>query len=569
MWLNGCANVYFWREISYKWKAYIIGEATTAGVSVTHLSQRRRLGQRGKPLGASLWAVQAVSPLLIPAYQRPRPVCSRPLWSADLFSSTTVPDEHENTTMSSSLERYRDNVTGSTSNQDFFDQTGLPPPHALSGPDDPYASTSHLSHQPTDSASRGSYISANMAPGYKDMDTGANYSGNSAWLEKQQASSRKSKFIVIGSLTLIVAAIVVGVVVGVEVSKSHHSSSSSTDLADSSGSSSGNSSSVVNQTNPNDPSTFEPDSRLKHSFYGLAYTPAGSQLPECGNSLDAVIEDIQLISQLTSRIRLYGSDCNQSALVLDAIERTKVNVSVYLGNYNVPTDGGVSYARQRDEMKSALETFGVDNVLGVTVGNEFMLNYLTANGGGDEPNGPIGNAGAELLIPNITDTRQMLASLNLPKTLPVGTADAGSFFNNEVLQQVDYGMSNVHPWFANVSIDQAAAWTASFFQETNVDDALTLPNKPQMFIAETGWPSNSSDVSNETNGPSNASAANLQIFLDTFVCQANANGTGYFYFEFFDETWKDIQFGGVEGWWGLFYANKTLKPITIPDCHID
>jgi exo-beta-1,3-glucanase (GH17 family) len=50
-------------------------------------------------------------------------------------------------------------------------------------------------------------------------------------------------------------------------------------------------------------------------------------------------------------------------------------------------------------------------------------------------------------------------------------------------------MSNVHPWFANVSIDQAADWTADFFLENNVDIANTLPNKPQMFIAETGWPS--------------------------------------------------------------------------------
>ena len=41
----------------------------------------------------------------------------------------------------------------------------------------------------------------------------------------------------------------------------------------------------------------------------------------------------------------------------------------------------------------------------------------------------------------------------------------------------------------------------------------------------------SSDVSNESNGPSTASEANLQTFLDTFVCQANTNGTGYFFFE--------------------------------------
>lgn len=69
-----------------------------------------------------------------------------------------------------------------------------------------------------------------------------------------------------------------------------------------------------------------------------------------------------------------------------------------------------------------------------------IFSYLTNNGGGDTPNGDIGNAGAQLLIPNITDTRTMISDLNLGKTIQVGNADAGSFFNNEVLEAVDYGV---------------------------------------------------------------------------------------------------------------------------------
>jgi hypothetical protein len=130
--------------------------------------------------------------------------------------------------------------------------------------------------------------------------------------------------------------------------------------------------------------------------------------------------------------------------------------------------------------------------------------YITEAGQTD-PNGSAGQQGrslqliyrrcskiaslaAAMLIPWIQDTRSMLASLNLGKTLPVGNADAGSYFNTQVLEAVDYGMSNVHPWFANQSITDAAAWTASFFQTTNADFAATLPNNPKMYIAETGWP---------------------------------------------------------------------------------
>jgi exo-beta-1,3-glucanase (GH17 family) len=258
--------------------------------------------------------------------------------------------------------------------------------------------------------------------------------------------------------------------------------------------------------------------------------------------------------RLPQRIRLYGADCNQSALVLEAIKQTKVDMQVYLGNYPDPTDGGAAYTRQRDLIIDAIKAYGTDHISGVTVGNEFILNYLNDNGGTSsaDANSTLGNAGAAVLLPNITDTRSQIQALSLSKTIPIGNAEAGAYFNNELLSAVDYGMSNVHPWFAGVSIDQAASWTADYFAETNVAPAAALANKPTMFIAETGWPTASDNATTQTNGPSQASTANLQTFMDTFVCQANANNTGYFFFEYFDETWKAQQFGGVEGHWGLF-----------------
>jgi len=54
----------------------------------------------------------------------------------------------------------------------------------------------------------------------------------------------------------------------------------------------------------------------------------------------------------------------------------------------------------------------------------------------------------------------------------------------------------------------------------------------------------------------------FQIFLDNFVCQANQNGIGYFFFEFCDEIWKDDVYGGVEGWWGLFNGEYVDCPIS-------
>ncbi|KAJ7707421.1 glycoside hydrolase superfamily [Mycena rosella] len=357
----------------------------------------------------------------------------------------------------------------------------------------------------------------------------------------------------VGLLGLIGAGVALGIVLAKR-------SSASTSV----GSSSSTSSSPSKSSSSDGPSSFTKDPALVQSFYGIAYTPEGSQLPDCGNSLDTVITDVQLLSQITTRIRLYGADCNQSELVLEAIAQTKVDMSVWLGNYIVATDNGTAYTRQRDVIKTAIQKYGVEHIGGVTVGNEFMLNYLTAAGATDL-NGTVANTGAAILIDNIKDTRSMMSELGL-SNISVGTSDAGAYFNTLVLESVDYGMANVHPWFADTTIQDAAAWTTRFFAETDVTAAAAVSNSPQMYIAETGWPSNSSDAASATNGAAAASEANLQIFMDTFVCQANANGTKYFFFSYQDEKWKDEQFGGVEGWWGLFHQNRTLKGVTIPTC---
>jgi hypothetical protein len=50
----------------------------------------------------------------------------------------------------------------------------------------------------------------------------------------------------------------------------------------------------------------------------------------CGATQANVTRDVQILSQLTTRIRLYGANCNQTAMVLQAIQDTKVDLSVYV-----------------------------------------------------------------------------------------------------------------------------------------------------------------------------------------------------------------------------------------------
>jgi len=39
--------------------------------------------------------------------------------------------------------------------------------------------------------------------------------------------------------------------------------------------------------------------------------------------------DGQILSQLTTRLRLYGANCNDTALVMQAIQDTKVDMTIW------------------------------------------------------------------------------------------------------------------------------------------------------------------------------------------------------------------------------------------------
>lgn len=103
----------------------------------------------------------------------------------------------------------------------------------------------------------------------------------------------------VGALVGLLALIAIGVGVGVSVSNKNRTKNNGNSSNNNSNNNNGNSSDPVTQSDPNDPSTFQKDPRLKQSFYGIAYEPNGVIYPTCGATLQDVIVDIQLMSQLT------------------------------------------------------------------------------------------------------------------------------------------------------------------------------------------------------------------------------------------------------------------------------
>ncbi|CDZ96384.1 glycoside hydrolase family 17 protein [Phaffia rhodozyma] len=304
---------------------------------------------------------------------------------------------------------------------------------------------------------------------------------------------------------------------------------------------------------------------LTRSFHGIAYSASGVTLPDCGATQEAVTNDVLLLAQLTPRIRTYASDCNQTLYVFEAIRQTNADLMVWIGIYlSTGTDIDTVYERQWTAIESVINEYGTKNIGGITVGNEFLL----LSYGDGTATDATGVAARTTLLSYVTKAKAALSALDLNVTIPVGTSDAGSAATLALCEGVDYFQANVHPWFGSVDYSDAAAWTFNFFEEFDVEVCASASNNPTMYIAETGWPTSSDNASDATNGAgSPASIVGLQTFMDEFNCQANANNTEYFFFEFKDETWKEI-YGGVEPHWGLFYPNRTLKAITIPECEV-
>jgi exo-beta-1,3-glucanase (GH17 family) len=161
----------------------------------------------------------------------------------------------------------------------------------------------------------------------------------------------------------------------------------------------------------------------------------GAPYSLCNQTLTDTIVDMQLLSQITTRIRLYGSDCNQTALVLEAIKQTKTNLKVFPTIDVVDKDEG-GYQRQKTALQQTLQTYGADNILGIIVGNEFMINYVLEHNTASV-NGTDGLAASTILKARIADIRQMLTSMNI--NLQIGTADQARYFNSDLLSAVDFG----------------------------------------------------------------------------------------------------------------------------------
>ena len=375
----------------------------------------------------------------------------------------------------------------------------------------------------------GGLVGRNPAAGPNPRDTSGQYGpvsqpgfpdgGNekSEWLSRQTSGRKKQKIIVGLLLALVlIGAIVGGVIGGIKAAKSRKSESSTN-------------SSASQQTAAEDDGNGDLDKdsaeikkllnnpNLHKVFPGVDYTPYATQYPDCLKwppSQNNVTRDVAVLSQLTNAIRLYGTDCNQTEMVLHAIDRLGLtDMKVWLGVWldkNTTTN-----ARGLAAMNDILSKKGADPFLGVIVGNEVLYREDLTE--------------AEL-AKTLGDIKKNMTSLKVD--LPLATSDLGDDWTAGLAAEVDIVMSNIHPFFAGIQPDAAAAWTWNFWDQH--DTILTKGTSKKNIISEVGWPSaGGMDCGNVncTAGVKGAVASidNMNTFMDSFICQSLANGTDYFW----------------------------------------
>ncbi|KAG0054735.1 hypothetical protein BGZ90_005912 [Linnemannia elongata] len=338
--------------------------------------------------------------------------------------------------------------------------------------------------------------------------------------------------------------------------------------------------------------TIIPDPNLRKVFYGIDYTPRGSQEPDCRVNLGNVIEDIKILSQVTTRIRLYGMACRQTEDVMKALQyldlpdmqviltlwvdsnkaswEKQTRLFWNLIDNNLVMDAGTYTSDMLHEQAArSADTITISKVasriIGISVGNEVLFRNEDPTKKKDHVPLETLDAYIQEIRRGLSDRAASAASSPNPTysalgqqlaQIPIFSSDLGRNAH-QIVDKVDWVLSNIHPFFAYTSASQAADWAFANFKDETLKAAR---GKPAM-ISEVGWPSGPSSAAL---GPAVPSIENLQTFIDTWVCQANKKNVPYYYFEAFDEPWKN-SINPRESQWGLMTVDRKLK-VTIPNC---
>lgn len=280
------------------------------------------------------------------------------------------------------------------------------------------------------------------------------------------------------------------------------------------------------------------DPTLKKVFYGVNYTPPNSIYPQCGVDQKQIAKDIATLSQLTSRVRLFSTDCEQVDMVLNAIEGLGVNMTISMGLW-VNRFAEVTI-RQLANMRRILNRYPSHLIDSIFLGNEVLFRDDLRD---------------QELIGFIEYVREYLERKGL--NIPVGTSEVGFKWSPGLASHVDIMGVNIQPFFGGADVNRSLTWTYDYLLE-EISTKRTN-RKTKIVLSEVGWP-----IKGDPLHLANPGIQQLQLFLNNWVCANQNSDIGWYWHEAFDTPWNGLR---KHNYWGILGDDNRLKPnLTLPNC---
>jgi exo-beta-1,3-glucanase (GH17 family)/cellulose synthase/poly-beta-1,6-N-acetylglucosamine synthase-like glycosyltransferase len=251
-------------------------------------------------------------------------------------------------------------------------------------------------------------------------------------------------------------------------------------------------------------------------------------------TIDEIKQDLQLIAGRARSIRTY--------------EATGISAQIpaLASNYGLRVTAGAwidtDPKKNEEEVRSVISIANkVGSVNQVIVGNESLLHNLVKK--------------ADL----INYIREVKAGTDLP----VSTAEPFHVWldpkNADLVNEVDFIAVHILPFWNGVPADKAVDQVMVHYNELR----RAFPDK-RILIAEVGWPSEGLTRVDNTGAYGGkgavASPTEQGKFLRRFLVEAMKYDLDYNIIEAFDEPWKIKTEGGVGAYWGIWNADRQLKP---------
>lgn len=207
----------------------------------------------------------------------------------------------------------------------------------------------------------------------------------------------------------------------------------------------------------------------------------------------------------------------------------------------------------------AKQEFGLKTAIGAwlstnTAANEQEMNNLIAAARAGYVD--IAIIGSEVLSRNDLSETNLLNYLARFRAavpgVPVTTAEVYGVLaaHPNLMAACDVIFANYYPYWEGINVNDAVALVYV--------DHLSLIARvggKQVYVSETGWPSEGNTINNAV-----ANASNANYYFNDIASWARQQNIQLIYFEAFDEPWKADYEGPQGAHWGIFTKDGVMKP---------